>query len=127
MHLNAPGTLVRNVILQIPDRYPELTLDTFCVMPDHVHLLAMIDAPSDSGPRSSPEDFENWRKERRKMLLARMVGYLKMNSAKRINTWLGTPGTAVWQERYYDQVIRDHEYLRRVREYIMNNARHHQK
>jgi hypothetical protein len=56
-----------------------------------------------------------------------MVGYLKMNAAKQINAWLGTPGAAVWQERYYDHVITDRYHLKNVRSYIPNNARHHQK
>jgi len=55
------------------------------------------------------------------MLLSKMVGYFKMNSAKQINRLRGTPGQPVWQRNYYEHVIRNETDLQETREYIQNN------
>ena len=44
---------------------------------------------------------------RRQMLLPKIVGYFKMNSAKAVNEFLQTPGASLWQRNYYEHVIRD--------------------
>jgi len=55
------------------------------------------------------------------MLIPRVVGWLKMTSAKRINLMRGTPGVPVWQRNYWEHVVRNEESMRRIREYIMSN------
>jgi len=55
------------------------------------------------------------------MLLSKMVGYFKMNSAKQINEIRITPGAPVWQRNYYEHVIRNEIDLEEIREYIQNN------
>jgi len=55
------------------------------------------------------------------MLLSKMAGYFKMNSAKRINEIRNTPGAPVWQRNYYEHVIRNEIDLEETREYIQNN------
>ena len=55
------------------------------------------------------------------MTIPIIIGYLKMNSAKRINDMRGTPGERVWQRGYYDRIVRiDREYAATV-EYILSN------
>jgi REP element-mobilizing transposase RayT len=58
---------------------------------------------------------------RRKMLLPKVVGYFKMNTAKRINLMRNTPGVPVWQRNYYERVIRNQEELELARKYIFEN------
>ncbi len=55
------------------------------------------------------------------MLLPLVIGYFKMNSAKRINQILESPGTPVWQRNYYERVIRNETELNAIRKYIQNN------
>ena len=55
------------------------------------------------------------------MLLPRIVGYFKMNTAKQINKIRGLAGTRVWQRNYYEHIIRDDEELNRIRLYIKYN------
>ena len=55
------------------------------------------------------------------MTLPKVVGYLKMNSAKRINQSRHTPGIPVWQRNYYERVIRDDRELAAIREYLAAN------
>jgi REP element-mobilizing transposase RayT len=44
-----------------------------------------------------------------------------MNSAKRINLLLDSPGVPAWQRNYYECIIRDGTELHAMRKYIRNN------
>ena len=55
------------------------------------------------------------------MLLPKIIGYFKMNSAKRINHLRDGSGTPVWQRNYHEHVIRSEAELADIREYIQNN------
>jgi len=59
--------------------------------------------------------------QRRKMLLPKIIGKFKMQSAKQINKIRNTPGIPVWQRNYYEHIIRHENKLNRIREYIVNN------
>lgn len=55
------------------------------------------------------------------MTIPLIIGYLKMNTAKRINLLRKTPGERLWQRGYYDRIVRiDREYDSIV-EYILTN------
>ncbi len=60
-------------------------------------------------------------KQRRQMLLPKIIGRFKMNSAKQINQINNGAGSRVWQRDYYEHVIRNEQDLNRIREYISNN------
>jgi REP element-mobilizing transposase RayT len=55
------------------------------------------------------------------MLLPKIIGYFKMNSAKQINQINNTMGSPVWQRNYYEHIIRDEKELNDIRQYIINN------
>jgi REP element-mobilizing transposase RayT len=55
------------------------------------------------------------------MLLPKLVGYFKMNSAKAINLRLNSSGVPVWQRNYYEHVIRSQNELDRIRNYVSCN------
>ncbi len=57
------------------------------------------------------------------MLLPKIIGYFKMNSAKRANLLLEGSGGAFWQRDYYEHIIRDEADLERIRAYIIANPR----
>jgi putative transposase len=71
----------------------------FVVMPDHVHLLL-----------SEPE----------RATLAQVTQSMKIASAKR-NAAFRKPGAPLWQKRYYDCNIRDHDLLVEKLDYIHEN------
>ena len=58
---------------------------------------------------------------RRKMLLPKIVGYIRMSVGKRINQLRNTLGAPVWQRNYYEHVIRNEESLNAIRQYIAQN------
>jgi hypothetical protein len=66
-------------------------------------------------------DSETIRKQRRIMTIPKIIGYYRMNVAKRINDLRGTPGVPVWQRNYFEHIIRNKQSLFRIRHYIKNN------
>lgn len=53
--------------------------------------------------------------------LPAIVQNVKSVSARRINQLRGTPGARVWQEDYYDRIVRHSTELDRTRQYIVAN------
>ncbi len=55
------------------------------------------------------------------MTLPMVVGFFKMNTARRINDLRGTPGLPVWQRNYYKHIIRGERDLQTITDYIDSN------
>lgn len=80
------------------------TLDAFCIMPNHVHLVCT--------PLPKPDGTYH--------ALAAVLHSLKLYTAIHSNELLGRKGQ-FWQHESYDHVVRDEEELRRIIAYVMNN------
>ena len=104
-------------------KFPVIELDEFVVMPNHVHGIIFIVGGDDVKDDVSTHKFTSQmpRQQRQTMLLSKVVGYFKMNTAKQINGILNRSGQSFWQRSYYEHVIRNEEELLRIRKYILNN------
>lgn len=116
MHLNDAGQIVWDVWNSLPARYPQIALGTAVVMPNHFHGNVIINAIPVGAIHESPL------RERRRMTLPLVVGYFKMNTAKRINEILGSQGIPVWQRNYYEHIIRNDKEYNRIHLYIEANV-----
>ncbi len=67
------------------------------------------------------EQIINYRKQRRKMLLNKIIGKFKMQVAKQIYIMNNTPGQQFWQADFYDEIIRFRKDYFRIKKYIKNN------
>lgn len=105
MVLSTAGELACQGLLALPEHYPAVEVDDFVLMPNHLHAILVIQ----SGPSLHS--------------LSEIVRGFKTFSARKINLLLHTPGSQVWQQRFYDHIFRDEEDLRRVRAYIRDNPR----
>ena len=104
VRLTEIGQIVDKAIRDIPALYTDVSVDTYCVMPDHIHLLVVLKAGRD---RARP--------------LPDIIGRMKSYTDRRYRL-LGAPfGPGLWQRSYYDHVIRNEYDLRNTREYILNN------
>lgn len=131
MILNEFGKIVDKIWKKLPERYP-IEVDEYIIMPNHFHGVINIVGEEkgrknkvgvihESPQRKSPQRDLNDIKVRRKMILPKIVGYFKMNSAKKINQMREKTGSSVWQRDYYEHIIRDEKDLIRIRKYIINN------
>lgn len=92
--------LVKDELFSLPQKYEGVKIDFFSIMPTHLHtILSLDDAPL----RLS----EIWRR-------FKAVTTLK---AKRT----GLKDKTLWQENFYEHVIRNERALERIRKYVMYN------
>jgi REP element-mobilizing transposase RayT len=141
MQLNPNGVFVNECWHNLTNQYTSIVLDAFAIMPNHIHGIVQImshggaihesPVPEEESPKSEnktpkPETESSppmAALKRRKMLLPKIVGRFKMNSAKRINELRGLAGNPVWQRGYYEHVIRDGKDLDRIRHYVIDNPK----
>lgn len=130
MHCNKYGAIVWDIWNSLPTRYPQIELDAAVVMPDHFHGLIIIHEENTLHPKTSsfasgPDvaDIPMGSLSRRHMTLSLVVGYFKMNAAKRINLLRHAQGSPVWQRNYYDQILRSDKDYNDLVEYILTNPK----
>ena len=112
LNLTEIGHIVREFIEILPSRYPDLAMEHYVIMPNHIHLLLRIDA--ERALREAP-----LRAGGSRSLLAKAVGYLKMNSSKRVHQMY--PKLELWQRSFHEHVIRNENDYREIWEYIEAN------
>ncbi|MEE9443604.1 MAG: transposase [candidate division Zixibacteria bacterium] len=98
-----------------------IQLDEFCIMPNHVHGIIIINHGNSvattlelSLHRQSQTD-----KQRRNNLLSKAIAAFKTTASKYIHK-AGYADFA-WKRSFHDHVIRDEKSLFEIREYIQNN------
>jgi len=116
MFLNQAGRIVQDCWADLPNHYPNIELDEFVVMPNHVHGILVI---LDDEPHSVRAGLRPARTKR--YALSEIVRAFKSFSSRKINSMRGTMGRPVWQRNYYEHIIRDERSLGRIREYIDTN------
>jgi putative transposase len=125
IHLNEAGRIVWEVWNSLPTRYPQIGVGTSSIMPNHFHGIINIHPtpPSVGAIHELPLPKAGITQvERRRMTLPLVIGYFKMNTAKRINLLRGQEGVPVWQRNYYEHIIRDEQEYNRIHQYIESNV-----
>ncbi len=115
----------------LPRHYARVRLDTFVIMPNHVHGIIVLtdDVAADVGTGIVGADAAGLgvgaglkpAPTQRRHGLPEVVRAFKTFSARRINELRGTPGVPVWQRNYYEHIIRNAASLERIRTYIETN------
>ena len=95
------GKIVNDAIIGISEHYDNALVDSYVIMPNHVHLILLL-YPSQGG-RAMPAP-----------TISRIVQHMKGYATKHI-------GQMIWQKLFHDHVIRDRESLAKIREYIQTN------
>lgn len=117
--LTAVGEIVRLQILEIPKRYPFVSVDNYVIMPNHVHLILLFQEDAAGAcPRPTPEQGV---RTRSCPTLMQVVGAFKSLSARRCNQVLGTPGEPLWQTSFYESVLQSEQAYQNAWTYIDTN------
>src|SRR5260370_15447628 len=92
----------------LPDRFPDIAIDEFVVMPDHVHGIIWLDGTKEHDPA-----------------LGQIIGAYKsittvawLNYHKKLGVLCSKH---LWQNGFYDHIIRNDQDLERTRQYILDN------
>lgn len=123
MRLNDHGEIVREEWLRTAQMRPNVTLDAFVIMPNHVHGIIILHertTPDGRGTLQRAPTLEHFGKPTSNSIPT-IVRLFKSATTKRINIARTMPGIAVWQRNYYEHIVRDEGSLNRIREYIETN------
>jgi REP element-mobilizing transposase RayT len=96
------GQVVERQLLNLPQYFPNISIDSYVIMPNHVHALLRFE-----------DDFKTAN-------LSQVVNQLKSKTTVQYNKLLNKQ-KVVWQYSYYDVIIRSEKQLFSVRQYIKNN------
>ncbi len=99
----AAGEVVRRCWFAIPEHFDNVELDSFILMPDHVHGILILEDRSD-----------------RQRSLSDIMGAFKSAATRTIRRECGVDGT-IWQRSFHERVIRSESECRKIRQYIEQN------
>ena len=94
------GMIVKNSISQIETYYPMVKVEHYVIMPNHIHLLLMINTLS-GRPMVAPT-------------ISRVIAQMKGYASKQI-------GYSIWQKSFHDHIIRSELDYQRIWSYIDTN------
>ncbi|MBR6769269.1 MAG: transposase [Clostridia bacterium] len=101
------GKIVDKWIQELPNQYPEISVDRYVIMPNHIHLLLCIAKDSGRGDPSPTVDAA--------------MGWLKYQATKEINKLRTTTGERVFQRSFYDHIVRNYDDYCEISKYIHEN------
>jgi putative transposase len=134
--LSQEGEIVMKCLDKIPHHFTNSTLDTYIIMPNHIHGIILlfedrrveasvkndgilsIALRSDASPLQTIDLIPRGTKSDS---LGVIVQNFKSISARKINQLHSTPGDLIWQRNYFEHIIRTEKALRTIRHDILTN------
>jgi REP element-mobilizing transposase RayT len=106
-HPSTLGYLLSDELQRLPHNFPNVLLDAYQVMPNHLHFIASIRPAGESnGCRG----------------LASLIGSYKSAVTRKAGELGIKPAGLIWMRGFYDHVVRHERALDRIRDYITNNV-----
>ena len=107
--LSPYGLIAEKQLLALEQRYDYMKIDKFVIMPNHIHAIIIFDGmAAGASPRPTLSDI--------------MCAY-KSLTTRECNKLSNISGRKVFQESFYDKVIRNEEGYLEVWQYIDENPR----
>ena len=103
--LTKNGEIVRQYVLS-GNRIPGITVDKFVIMPNHIHLILLVEATVQSGTSRAPSPTN--------AVIPHFISTLKRFCHREI-------GRNIFQRSYHDHVIRNEAGYLKIWQYIDNN------
>ena len=129
MRPNEAGRMACRIWESLPLRFPAIEMDSFVVMPNHLHGIVLIHqepvgAPLVGARRSATG--ESRATTRVAPTLGDVIGAYKslttVEYVRGVRTMNWPPfHKRLWQRNYYERVVRDEESLESIRQYILDN------
>jgi len=113
MKLSQYGKIVNQCWNDLSNRYLNCSLDTFVIMPNHIHGIIVINNDKTVGNGSKPFPTHG---------LSEMIRGFKTFSSRKINEGIKGDNKFQWQKSLYDHIIRSEKSLDNLRYYITFNS-----
>ena len=106
------GQITEANVHRISLKFPEVYVDKYVIMPNHIHLIIIItDDEELRAIRESPL--------RGRSVISKVIGYVKMNASKEIHG--KSDDAVIWQRGFHDHIIRDRRDYEKIAKYIYEN------
>ena len=93
--LTKEGKIVKQNITKIEKIYKNVIIDEYVIMPNHIHILLLINYKSSS-------------------TISKIIKHFKTNISREIQY-------SIWQKSFYEHIIRNEKEYLKIKEYIKNN------
>ncbi len=100
------GDVVNRYISEIKIKYPNVSVDKFVIMPNHIHMIIVISQNGTGNP--SPT-------------ISNIMGWFKYQTTKTINNIRDSSAEKFWQRSYFDHIIRGQKDYEEQWRYIDEN------
>jgi REP element-mobilizing transposase RayT len=127
IRLSSIGRNVKQYWEGIPDHFPQVLLDEFIVMPNHMHGIIIITDTPCRGTACRAPTTDKFGKPTRGSL-STIIRSFKSTVTKHVNKQKSKgmarrshAENSFWQRNYYEHVVRGENDLNRIRQYILNN------
>jgi putative transposase len=134
MIFNDMGKIADQYWQEIPQHYPNVYLDEYIIMPNHIHGILIIEQQAVGANDHSPYDHFPKKLSLSQHCWANNYPPLRYGTSKTIGAiirgykigvtkWFrkNTNNYLVWQRNYYEHIIRNEKSLEQIRRYIINN------
>ncbi len=101
--LSKAGKVVEQCIWEIPARYPHISVEKYAVMPNHIHLLLLIQREQDGRPMVAPT-------------VSTVMQQFKGIVSKQLSR-------SIWQKSFHDHIVRTEHGYAQIWQYIDTNPR----
>ena len=101
--LSKQGKIVEQCILQIPSHYSAVSIEKYAVMPNHIHLLLLIQNEGSGRAMLAPT-----------ATISQIIQQFKGAVTKDL-------GYSIWQKSFHDHVIRTQQGFEMIWQYIDTN------
>ena len=110
--LSDAGRMVENHLIAIPERFPSVGIDSYSIMPNHLHIIIEMNLELFDGVGTD---------------LSQPIQAFKSLSTRDYSAGVREKGWPpyqgiLWQKRYFETIIRNERALERHRRYIAANA-----
>jgi putative transposase len=116
------GEIIRNCWTEIPHHFPNIKIETYVVMPNHIHGILTIQTklPNDNQQVKSTVSMEAFGKPRQGSLPT-IIRSFKSAVSKRARESGSVSSEPIWQKGYYEHVIRNTKEYVEITNYILQN------
>ena len=95
IELTKIGNISEQYIKKIEIKYKNVKIDEYIIMPNHIHLLLIVNKQNDIGISRIIKQY--------KMCVSKIIGY------------------SIWQKSFYEHIIRNEKEYWKIKEYIKDN------
>lgn len=125
MNLSDMGLIAQNNLLSIKGKFPFAILDSFVLMPNHIHCVLVIDkkiGDSDNNPIINDDTDDPFRKNNpmKSENLSKIIRWYKARTTFEIRK---TNPYFSWQSSFYDHIIKEDNMYKTIINYIENNPK----